>query len=170
MTAFFLLLLLSSFEKTISEVNYQQTNNGAIIDLPQSNNSIPLYLAVDQTSAYLAEIFVGTPPQRQMVQVDTGSTFLWFVSSNPLCKVYPVETEGFPMETTDKMSCSPSNLFYNKTASSTFALYGDTYTNQGYGSDDNCSEANFDYFLQQTTFPVNTQVASTYNDGACFYL
>jgi len=137
-------LSLGSQSKSPTTISYvpTDTSKNAYLTVGPDTLQLPVILSVlpeELTAAYLVEVGVGTPSQVQRVQIDTGSGLLWFTSSDPKCIVYPSPPEGFTYETTKNMSCSPSGINFNSSASSTFQKFGPYYYNPGYGTDSNCN-------------------------------
>jgi|SRR3569833_520507 len=62
------------------------------------NRGIPRQSLIDRSSGYLADVLIGSPPQRTALMVDTGSWVTW-VNEHPDCRssVFPEFCEGLPL-------------------------------------------------------------------------
>eukprot|EP00122_Pirum_gemmata_P006268 Pgem_evm1s5724 len=106
--------------------------------------TLPVKLFVEKKIiAYALVAKIGTPGQEQDLQIDTGSFDIWTVSGDPMCKVYPVSGEGYSAEEVANASCTTSKTLYNYTSSTTAKVLNETYGNQGYGTDSQCTCTEF---------------------------
>ena len=85
---------MKSFKVVASAVGCAVAN--AQPEVPQGTIFVPMVRDAAQ-AAYMAEFFVGTPPQRHWLKVDSGSPTYSFISSNNaacLQSTRPCETYG----------------------------------------------------------------------------
>ncbi|KAH6706479.1 aspartic peptidase domain-containing protein [Leptodontidium sp. MPI-SDFR-AT-0119] len=92
---------------------------------------------VRDTNRYIAEITVGTPPQRINMTIDIGSAFTWLLSSDEsLCQSHADSHTagggcGTTRETAQKFNSSASST-YKPHRSDGFAAYRNGHHVQGY--------------------------------------
>ncbi|KAI8389002.1 uncharacterized protein CGFF_03502 [Nakaseomyces glabratus] len=146
------LISLLAFTQAYLKLDFEKTRKISDELMKRADNDSFTAPLMNGGELYTVQIAVGTPPQNLTVQLDTGSSDLWFVSaSNPYCKnnkkYAPKKQDLMPITSDDGFPTSPNQVpkalrnincnkygFFNASGSSTYSR-NDTNFSLSYGDE-----------------------------------